>query len=182
MIDPSKAMEETYAAALAAHEAALAALVHGADLAAPFDAAKASPDRGGLCAATVENEIACPLPFPTFQPCNLCNPTNPAPYNPTLQPYNPAPCNFCNSSAYDGSIRSKALLCFLVAPLLSGRSHRCKPGRQRRGARRETWQVHWDRHRPRAARAFAGVGAQVARRTAEGARRAVLQRQDRAKP
>ena len=42
MIDPSKSMEETYAAALAAQEAALAALVDGADLAAPFDAAKAA--------------------------------------------------------------------------------------------------------------------------------------------
>lgn len=42
MIDPTKAMEETYAAALAAQEAALAALVDGADLAAPFDAAKAA--------------------------------------------------------------------------------------------------------------------------------------------
>jgi nucleosome binding factor SPN SPT16 subunit len=42
MIDPSKAMEETYDAALAAQEAALAALVDGADLAAPFDAAKAA--------------------------------------------------------------------------------------------------------------------------------------------
>lgn len=40
MIDPSKAMENVYAAALAAQEAALAALVDGADLAAPHDAAK----------------------------------------------------------------------------------------------------------------------------------------------
>ena len=42
MIDPTKSMEDTYAAALAAQEAALAALVDGADLAAPFDAARAA--------------------------------------------------------------------------------------------------------------------------------------------
>ena len=42
MIDPTKAMEDVYAAALAAQEAALKALVDGADLAAPHDAAKAA--------------------------------------------------------------------------------------------------------------------------------------------
>ena len=42
MIDPTQEMEDVYAAALAAQEAALAALVDGADLAAPHDAAKAA--------------------------------------------------------------------------------------------------------------------------------------------
>ena len=41
MIDPSRQMEAVYAAAVAAQEAALATLVDGADLAAPYDAAKA---------------------------------------------------------------------------------------------------------------------------------------------
>lgn len=40
MIDPTKTMEEIYAAATAAQEAALATLIDGADLAAPFAAAK----------------------------------------------------------------------------------------------------------------------------------------------
>ena len=52
MIDPSKTMEEIYVAATAAQEAALAALIDGADLAAPYDAAKkalleADPDGRG---------------------------------------------------------------------------------------------------------------------------------------
>jgi nucleosome binding factor SPN SPT16 subunit len=41
MIDPSKQMEAVYAAAVAAQEAAISALVDGADLAAPYDAARA---------------------------------------------------------------------------------------------------------------------------------------------
>ena len=42
MIDPTKSMESVYAAVLAAQEAALGALKDGADLAAPYDAAKAA--------------------------------------------------------------------------------------------------------------------------------------------
>ena len=42
MIDPTKPMEDVYAAVLAAQEAALGALKDGADLAAPYDAARAS--------------------------------------------------------------------------------------------------------------------------------------------
>ena len=42
MIDPTKSMEGVYAAVLAAQEAALGALKDGADLAAPYDAAKAA--------------------------------------------------------------------------------------------------------------------------------------------
>ena len=42
MIDPTKPMEDVYAAVLAAQEAALGALKDGADLAAPYDAAKAA--------------------------------------------------------------------------------------------------------------------------------------------
>ena len=52
MFNSTKAMEETYAAALTAHEAALAALVDGADLAAPFDAAKVGP----LCASQADSK------------------------------------------------------------------------------------------------------------------------------
>ena len=50
MIDPAQAMEDVYAAALTAQEAAIAALVDGADLAAPYDAARAAlvaADPGG---------------------------------------------------------------------------------------------------------------------------------------
>ena len=42
MIDPTESMESVYAAVLAAQEAALGALKDGADLAAPYDAAKAA--------------------------------------------------------------------------------------------------------------------------------------------
>ena len=42
MIDPTKSMESVYAAVLAAQEAALGALKDGADLAAPYDAARAA--------------------------------------------------------------------------------------------------------------------------------------------
>ena len=59
MIDPSKQMEDVYAAALAAQEAALAALVDGADLAAPHDAAKAALENAsGLSAETRVSLVA----------------------------------------------------------------------------------------------------------------------------
>ena len=73
MIDPTQEMEDVYAAALAAQEAALAALVDGADLAAPHDAAKAAlvaanPAAGRVLAAKLGKSAAPPSAWSCASP------------------------------------------------------------------------------------------------------------------